>query len=292
MSSAVVRAAGGVLWRTSTKRGLEVALVHRPRYDDWSLPKGKADVDEHPLACALREVKEETGYDAVAGRPLGTSRYLTVAGSRPAPKTVLWWAMRARGGTFEASHEVDRMQWLPPEQALRRMTGSRGRPALRRFLRADPSTRTLLLVRNGRAPSASTWTADEGIRPLHPDGRAQAQKLADLLMAYRPDCITSAAPLRCVETVTPLAKALDLPVEIEPALEAAAHTADRQRTLGRVRDLLTERTSVVVCSEREVVSDLVSDLTGQRRVTAGRGSTWAISVGSDDQLAGVDYWAG
>ncbi|GAC1444677.1 MAG: 8-oxo-(d)GTP phosphatase [Mycobacteriales bacterium] len=291
MSSAVIRAAGGVLWRCEDKRGLHVALVHRPRYDDWSLPKGKADPGEHLLACALREVKEETGYDAVAGRPLGTSRYLALAGGRPLPKIVSWWAMRATGGGFEATREVDEMLWLRPDDALRRMTGTRGRSALRRFLRASPSTRTLLLVRNARAPSRSQWTGDEAARPLHPAGGARADELARLLSAYQPDVIASAAALRCVETVTPLAKALGLPVEIEPALGAAAHAGDSSRALTRVQDLLAGRTSVAVCGEREVIRGLLAGLTGQRQPTVGRGSAWALSL-DGGRLTGVDYWAG
>lgn len=290
MNSAVIRAAGGVLWRCSDKHGLQVALVHRPRYDDWSLPKGKADPGEHLLACAMREVKEETGYDAVVGRPLGTSRYLVLSSGRPVPKLVSWWAMRAAGGGFEATREVDQMLWLRPEEALRRMTGTRGRPALRRFLRDSPSTQTLLLVRNARAPSRSQWTGDEAARPLHPSGAMRADNLARLLSAYQPGVIASAAALRCIETVTPLAKALGLPVEIEPALGAAAHAVDAARTLTRVQDLRMGQTSVAVCGEREVIRGLLVSLTGQHHPTAGRGSAWVLSL-DGGRLTGIDYWA-
>lgn len=291
MSSPVIRAAGGVLWRPRPDGAVEVALVHRPRYDDWSLPKGKAEPDEHLLACALREVREETGFDALAGRHLGTSRYLAMAAGRPARKTVHWWAMQVIGGSFEASREVDQMVWLPPAQALRRIRTGRGAAALRRFLRGSARTQTLLLVRHARATPAGEWVGDEGSRPLDARGRTQAGALASLLAAYGPDCVTAAAPVRCVETVKPLATTLGLPIEIEPALSKDAHSSDPLRTRQRVHDLLQTRDSAVVCSEGAVICDLVRSLTPQRRVTAGRGSTWAVSF-DQGQFVGSQYWAG
>ena len=199
--------------------------------------------------------------------------------------------MRAVGGQFEASREVDAMAWLPPERALRRMTGPRGRSALRRFMRVGPDSQTLLLIRNARAIASGTWSGDDSERPLHRQGHAQALALAALLPAYRPDVITSAGSARCVETVAALAETLELPVDIDPALSAVAHSQNPIRTLARIRELLQSATATVVCTEGEVVSDVVSRLTHRRRVSAGRGSTWAITLRAGT-LAGVDYWAG
>ncbi|MGH8892668.1 MAG: NUDIX hydrolase, partial [Actinomycetes bacterium] len=102
-----VEAAGGVLWRARDDGAVEVALVHRPKYDDWSLPKGKLDDAEHPLACALREIAEETGFAAVPGRPLGELRYLAFG----APKRVRYWSCRAASGAFVPGREVDALAW-------------------------------------------------------------------------------------------------------------------------------------------------------------------------------------
>jgi 8-oxo-dGTP diphosphatase len=122
-----VLAAGCVLWRRSPDTGgpgrLEIALVHRPRYDDWSHPKGKLKPGEEPLACALREVREETGMACLPGAILPTVRYL--AGGRP--KEVRYWAAEATGGSFEPNREVDRMVWLPPAEARGRLTQDRDR---------------------------------------------------------------------------------------------------------------------------------------------------------------------
>ncbi|MBX9394752.1 NUDIX hydrolase [Streptomyces sp. TRM72054] len=119
-----VQAAGCVLWRRSpVDGGLEICLVHRPKYDDWSHPKGKLKRDETPLAGALREVEEETGYTATPGAELPTLHYL--ANGRP--KQVRYWAAEATSGSFTPSTEVDRILWMPPTAARLRLTHPRDR---------------------------------------------------------------------------------------------------------------------------------------------------------------------
>jgi 8-oxo-dGTP diphosphatase len=122
--NSTVQAAGCVLWRRSPFDGeLEICLVHRPKYDDWSHPKGKLKRDEDPLAGALREVAEETGYRAVTGAELPTMRY--VANERP--KQVRYWAAEAVDGAFAPNSEVDRILWLSPTGARNRLTQPRDR---------------------------------------------------------------------------------------------------------------------------------------------------------------------
>jgi 8-oxo-dGTP pyrophosphatase MutT (NUDIX family) len=100
----VIRAAGGIV-----VRGDDVLLVHRPKYDDWSLPKGKCKKRESDEECALREVQEETGLHCEIVRPLGESRYRVLA----RPKVVRWFLMRPRGGEFTPHNEVDEIAWVP-----------------------------------------------------------------------------------------------------------------------------------------------------------------------------------
>ncbi|MGW2224777.1 NUDIX hydrolase [Streptomyces formicae] len=120
----VVRAAGCVLWRRSpVDGGLELCLVHRPKYDDWSHPKGKLKRSEEPLAGALREVEEETGFRCAPGAPLPTARYL----AQGRPKEVTYWAAEATTGHFSPNREVDRIIWLPPVAARNRLTQLRDR---------------------------------------------------------------------------------------------------------------------------------------------------------------------
>ncbi|MGW0567011.1 NUDIX hydrolase [Streptomyces tauricus] len=119
-----VLAAGCVLWRRSPADGeLQICLVHRPKYDDWSHPKGKLKSGEDTLAAALREVEEETGHRCAPGPRLTTLHY--VANDRP--KQVSYWAAEETGGDFVANREVDRVLWLSPAAARGRLTQPRDR---------------------------------------------------------------------------------------------------------------------------------------------------------------------
>jgi 8-oxo-dGTP diphosphatase len=130
--TATVRAAGGVVWRRADDGTIEVLLVHRPRYDDWSLPKGKLDPGETDEGAALREVEEETGLRCRLGAELVGTSYVDGKGR---PKTVRYWAMEPEGGDFTPSDEVDELLWLPVEQALGRMTYRRDDIVLEDFAR-------------------------------------------------------------------------------------------------------------------------------------------------------------
>jgi 8-oxo-dGTP pyrophosphatase MutT (NUDIX family) len=115
----VMRAAGGVVVRNSRSDGLEIAIIHRPEYDDWTLPKGKIEPDETPEDCALREVREETGFRCDLKRPLGCTAYVDRRGR---DKIACYWIMEVRGGRFKPGIEVDRLLWLPVEDAVKRLT--------------------------------------------------------------------------------------------------------------------------------------------------------------------------
>lgn len=123
----VVEAAGGVVWRRSAEGGLEVLLVHRPRYDDWTVPKGKLETDEDHAGAALREVAEETGLRCALGPELTSTSYRDRRGR---PKRVRYWAMVPVGGRFEPTREVDEVRWLPIDTARARLTYSRDLPVL------------------------------------------------------------------------------------------------------------------------------------------------------------------
>lgn len=125
--TAVVQAAGGAVWRRTDAGGLEVLVVHRPRYDDWSLPKGKLEAGESHAQAARREVEEETGLRCALGPELPATSYRD---RRDRPKTVRYWAMTAVSGRFAPSAEVDRASWLPVEQATGVLTYERDRPVL------------------------------------------------------------------------------------------------------------------------------------------------------------------
>ena len=124
----IVRAAGAVL-----VDGERVALVHRPRYDDWTLPKGKNEPGEDDIAAALREVQEETGFHGRIERDLGVVRYTVEKHGAVRPKVVRYYVMAVGAGAFEPNHEVDELRWVTREQAAQLLTYERDREVLARW---------------------------------------------------------------------------------------------------------------------------------------------------------------
>ncbi len=118
----VIKAAGGIVCREDSSGEIEIVVVHRPAYDDWTLPKGKVDSDETPEECALREVKEETGFRCELGRPVGCTAYVDRRGRN---KVACYWVMEVISGRFRPGGEVDRMLWLPVADAVKRLTYER-----------------------------------------------------------------------------------------------------------------------------------------------------------------------
>jgi len=119
----VVRAAGGIVHRgTGGGHHTEFCIVHRPEYDDWTLPKGKLTAGETEEEAAVREVLEETGMRCRLGRALGTTSYIDRKGRS---KIVYYWMMRALSGRFIPNEEIDEVRWLPLGQALRMLTYER-----------------------------------------------------------------------------------------------------------------------------------------------------------------------
>jgi 8-oxo-dGTP diphosphatase len=128
----IVRAAGGVVHRRGASGDVEVLLVHRPKYDDWSFPKGKAGPGESDTDCALREVEEETGLRCRLEEELASTRYHD---SRGRPKLVRYWAMEAMDGAFAPGREVDAVRWAGREDAAELLTWARDRDVLQSLRR-------------------------------------------------------------------------------------------------------------------------------------------------------------
>ena len=285
-----VRAAGGVLWR-SGRNGVEVAVIHRPRYDDWSLPKGKLERAESAVAAAAREVLEETGFAAVVGRRLGESRYTVVKDGAPVPKSVRWWAMRATTGEFQPDAEVDELLWLPPDDALEALTQGRDGDPLRRLLAGPLQTRTLLLLRHGSAQDRAPWTADDDARPLDSIGCEQAGAAAAVLPLYDVRRLVAAPLERCRASLRPLAESTGLPVVDEAALGARFWAHDRDVALRRVLEHVADG-ATVACSQGEVIPGLVGLLAARDGVSVGdlrtpKGALWALSF-DGDRLVDLD----
>jgi 8-oxo-dGTP diphosphatase len=130
-STPLVRAGGGVLWQNGPLGEAEVLVVHRPKYDDWTFPKGKQDAGETDEETALREVEEETGFRCTLGPELASTSYIDRKGR---PKAVRYWVMTIESGSFVPSDEVDEIRWVTPAQARWLLSYDRDRDVLDAFL--------------------------------------------------------------------------------------------------------------------------------------------------------------
>ncbi len=241
----MILAAGAVLWRPGNAGGLDVCVVHRPKYDDWSLPKGKVDPGEHLLSAAMREVREETGHTVVLGRPLPTQEY-DVAGE---PKRVYYWAARADDGAGEwpGTKEIDRLAFLPTSAAIAGLTREVD-AELVRVLADDPEpTQTFVILRHAKALPRDGWDPPDGPRPLTADGEADAKALVPLLAAYGVRTVASSDAVRCLRTVEPYVDATGADLITDPGLAEGGEL--RAETIRE----LQEASSAVVCSHRPVL---------------------------------------
>ena len=250
----LIEAAGGVLWRPAEGGlGVEVALVHRPKYDDWSVPKGKLLPGEHPLLAALREVEEETGYVGRLGRALGEVRYLKDG----VPKRVRYWAIEAVDGAFISGEEVDQLMWLPPREARLHLQPERDRPIIDAFMADVRPTRSCVVVRHGSAGERAAWTGDDRERPLDLLGHQQALALVPVLDVLGARRVLSADVLRCLDTVGPFAVATRLTVESEPLLSESGYSTAPEAALDRLLEVLLGDEPVVVCSQGKAIPPLL-----------------------------------
>jgi 8-oxo-(d)GTP phosphatase len=289
---AKVLAAGGVLWRGDPDvagHEREIAVVHRPKYDDWSLPKGKVDSGEQLVVTARREVYEETGAIAACGQVVGEQRYRVAAGQ----KYVRYWAMSMRDGDFQPNEEVDELLWLSAGRAVRKLSYAHDQQLVQRFVDTPVATATLLIVRHAKAGKKRRWKGEDTLRPLDSDGIAQASRLAAVAPCYGPSRIASADLVRCAETVRPVSHDLGLPVDIEPLLGRDAYAADPGATLTWVREQIELGGTLMLCSQGEVIPDLMRRLSARspvklRRPATRKGSVWALSF-AGGKLVSADY---
>jgi 8-oxo-dGTP pyrophosphatase MutT (NUDIX family)/phosphohistidine phosphatase SixA len=245
-----VLAAGAVVLRKDL-----VLLVHRPRYDDWSFPKGKLDRGELSPVAAVREVGEETGVRIRLGSPLSPQRY--PSGTRM--KTVSYWHGRVVGdhdvGGYLVNNEIDDVEWVPLDKARRRLSYRFDKETLDEALATEWRTQALIVLRHGQAFSRKAWRKDDRQRPLLSTGRAQIQRLTPLLAAYGPTRLVTSSSLRCVQSLTPYAAFSGWPLQQTDGLSEEDATAGS--VLDVVDDLLHGKESAVLCTHRPVLPSVL-----------------------------------
>ena len=285
-----IYAAGAVLWRPCADSGEPlIAVIHRPRYDDWSLPKGKIDPGETEPVAAVREIYEETGQRAHLGRRLSRISYPIPIGT----KVVHYWAARGVCGDFEPNREVDQMLWLPVEEAAARLTYPHDRTVTNRFTETPSDTQTLLIVRHGTAGRKARYKGDDRKRPLDRNGRAQAKSLVPQLLAFGATSVFAAERVRCVQTVEPLARTLDVPITLEPKLTEEAYAKNPKAAHKRILEIAALGGTPTICSQGRVIPYLIDwwcerDGVKPDKSRNRKGSTWVLSL-SGGRLVAADH---
>jgi len=244
-------AAGAVVFRKAAG-GPQVLVVHRPKYDDWSFPKGKLDPDEHPAVAAVREVAEETGLDIRLGPPLPSQRYVVGAGR---PKRVHYWVGRLVGGddvaAYQPNQEIDAVRWIRLADAAATLTYSHDQDTLAAATRLRKRTVPLLLLRHGAACPRSGWTGDDRERPLSPQGEVEAERLAPLLGAYGATRLVSSSSRRCWTSLAPYADLHDVDLEVSDDLTQREATG--RSVAAHVDRLRATKEPSVLCLHRPVL---------------------------------------
>lgn len=261
-----VLAAGALVWRLKNDK-LQVLVVHRPRYDDWSFPKGKAEPGESMVLTAIREVAEETGRQIVLGRYLGKARRRLVSGRK---KRTLYWAAQVlpeagpgkglRAAVKPASkREIDKVRWWKVKKAARKLTHADDKRLLARLVdwyeSGQLQVRSLVLVRHAKAVSRATWgygINSELTRPLVMGrGQAQARDVAALLSAYGVGQLVSSPWRRCVDTLAPYAHGCGLDLHTDEAFTEVSALTTPEIMQANFRDLLERGSGASLVREPE-----------------------------------------
>lgn len=276
-------AAGTVPWRHTPTGGVEVLLVHRVKYDDWSWPKGKLDDGEDWPQAAARETWEETGLRVRLGIPLPSARYPieNPSGKVRRMKEVRYWAATVLGGDGALENEIDEVRWVSPKQARSLLTYPRDRDQLDALL-ADGGpyvTRPLLVVRHAKALPRKQWSGHDWLRPLDELGYLQAVCLVGVLDAYGVESVVCSPSTRCADTIRPFLEAGPRPPQTAPADSTAGVTLgnppvttwadplseegyeDSPHLLaGIVTGAVSSSVSTVICSHGPVLPALVGEM--------------------------------
>ena len=287
----MIRAAGALLWRDNSDLSIEVALIHRPRYQDWSLPKGKLEMGETALQCAYREVQEETGIRATFTRQLGTVEY-EESGQE---KRVKYWAAHCAltNSEFVPNEEVDQLKWLSPSQALEQATHNSDKSIIEKFISEEQHTDTLIILRHTKSLERGDWDEADSHRTLDETGFDQAQLLIKHLEPFAIDELYTSDYTRCVQTVTPLAHARGLSITTVPSLNEESFELDPEKAISFANALKQDEKNILICSHNPVIPSMLrgilnTKLKNKDLIKLEPGDAWIVHR-VRGEIVGLDY---
>lgn len=251
-----ISAAGAVVWRRNSEGAIEIALVHRPKYDDWTLPKGKQEQGESAIACAYRETVEETGFEVRFQQSLGEISYET-EGAR---KRVRYWSAKFLKEVGSPNPlEVDRISWLGVTKAQSELTRESDKEILERFLKTELDSKTMILLRHAKAVAREDWQSEDLDRPLSSIGEQQAKRLISSLIPFDIKEIHSSSAVRCYESINPLARALSLDYFFTDSLTEYVFSKNPERTLKYIDRLLENDHTTLICGHNPILPRYLSE---------------------------------
>jgi 8-oxo-dGTP diphosphatase len=258
---APILAGGAVVTRENQHQSTEVLIIHRKRYDDWTLPKGKLEVGESVPVCAVREVQEETGVTIRLSVPLDSISY--EAGNAGLKKVEYWGGVVSDSVERAPDAEVDVVSWLPVRAALGQLTYSHDHFLVQQYL-AQPFTTPLIIVRHAKAMDRKDWSRKDSARPINSRGRRQATMLKPMLAAYGVTKLVSSTSRRCMATLLPYARQHRLRVESHSLLSEEEGTEDPDGVAALARKIraatLESGEPTAVCVHRPVLPHILDAL--------------------------------
>ena len=274
--SEAISAAGAVVWRKHKDNFTEVAIIHRPKYDDWSFPKGKLEVGESLIACAHREVLEETNLQTEFGPHLGQVEYFTPDGLK---KVTYWGAKVIAEKPFRTNTEVDQLKWIPITKVIEVLTNETDKEIFDKFVKVKFNSKPFILLRHAKAITREEWQGEDDDRPLSSSGQNQAMRLLSTYQVFNIDQIHSSDAVRCYDTVKSMAKGLDIKLEVSSKLSESTYKKDKEKAFDYVRELIKEDKSILICSHNPILPKMLNKLTKKSEIEA-----------DEDKLSPADGW--
>jgi 8-oxo-(d)GTP phosphatase len=263
-----ILAAGCVIWRRNNSDEIEIAIVHRPRYDDWSFPKGKVELSEPLIACARRESIEETGLDLKIGQFIGDVSYQAEDGL----KLVHYWAAQAMddSGDFIPNSEIDALEWVEISKVSKRLTRDSDKEILKKFKKLELETTPLILLRHAKALAREEWPGGDEDRPLDTLGQDQARRMLSIYQVFNLKEIHTSDAVRCYDTIIQMARALSIEPIISTQLSEYTYKKNKDKSKDYVKELAgrvsNQSIPILLCSHNPVIPAMLDKLLAKSKV--------------------------